>query len=103
MSKRFHLAVVGATGAVGLELIRVLQCRNFPVSQITLLASPRSSGKICQFRKEEVTVQALDTSLFKGVDFAWFCAGSKISKRYAHIAAEAGAVVIDNSSAFRMD
>ncbi|ALJ56351.1 Aspartate-semialdehyde dehydrogenase [Candidatus Xiphinematobacter sp. Idaho Grape] len=103
MSKRFHVAVVGATGAVGLELIRVLQCRNFPVSQITLLASPRSSGKIFPFRKGEVTVQVLDTSSFRGVDFAWFCAGSKISKHYAHIAAEAGAVVIDNSSAFRMD
>lgn len=103
MSKRFHVAIVGATGAVGLELTRVLQCRNFPVSQLTLLASPRSSGKVLRFRKEEVIVQALDAGSFGGVDFAWFCAGSEIAKNYAHFAVEAGTVVIDNSSAFRMD
>jgi len=103
ISKRFHVAVVGATGAVGLELIRVLQHRNFPVSQLTLLASPRSSGKVLRFHKEEVIVRALEASSFTRVDFAWFCADNKISKRYVPIAAEEGAVVIDNSSAFRMD
>lgn len=103
MSKKFHVAIVGATGAVGLELIRVLERRNFPVSKLTLLASPRSLGKILQFHKKEIATQTLDIGVFDGVDFAWFCAGSKISERYAHIASKAGAVVIDNSSAFRME
>lgn len=103
MSKNFHVAIVGATGAVGLELIRILECRNFPVSQLTLLASPRSLGQTLRFHKEEIAIQTLDTSVFDGVNLAFFCAGSNISQHYAHIATTAGAIVIDNSSAFRME
>lgn len=102
MNKTFHVAIVGATGAVGLELMRVLERRNFPVSQLTLLASSRSVGKLLPFRNKEVAVQELNISAFSGVDFALFSAGAKISQQYAGIAVEAGALVIDNSSAFRM-
>lgn len=103
MNKTFHVAIVGATGAVGVEIIRVLERRNFPISKLTLLASSRSAGKVLKFRGEEIAIQTLSASAFAGVDFALFSAGSDISKHYAHVATESGAVVIDNSSAFRMD
>jgi aspartate-semialdehyde dehydrogenase len=99
----FVVAVVGATGAVGVEMARCLEQRNFPVSELRLLASARSAGKTQQFRGQLVTIQELTESSFAGVDIALFSAGGGISKRFAPLAARAGAIVIDNSSAFRMN
>jgi aspartate-semialdehyde dehydrogenase len=99
----FVVAVVGATGAVGVEMARCLEQRNFPVSELRLLASARSAGKTQRFRGQIVTIQELTESSFAGVDIALFSAGGGISKRFAPIAARAGAIVIDNSSAFRMN
>lgn len=98
-----HVAVVGATGAVGQEFMRVLEQRNFPYEKITFLASARSAGKPITFKGKQHTVQELTRDSFKGVDLALFSAGGSISKEFAPIAAAAGAVVVDNSSAFRMD
>ena len=98
-----HVAVVGATGAVGIEMIKTLEKRKFPVGKLTLLASARSVGKKLKFRGEEITVQELTKNSFAGIDIALFSAGGGISKEFAPIAAQAGCVVIDNSSAFRMD
>lgn len=103
MSKEKSIAVVGATGAVGLEMIRVLEKRNFPVKSLKLLASARSAGKKLFFRGEEVGVEVLEKDAFRGVDIALFSAGGGISKEFAPGAADAGCVVVDNSSAFRMD
>jgi len=103
MNKRPHVAVVGATGAVGIEMLKTLEKRNFPVGKLTLLASARSAGKKLNFRGEEVPIQTLTKDAFNGVDIALFSAGGSISKEFAPIAARAGCVVIDNSSAFRMD
>jgi aspartate-semialdehyde dehydrogenase len=103
MSRQYHVAIVGATGAVGVEMLDVLERRNFPVGKLTLLASPRSAGKTLKFRGEDVPVQALGADSFAGVDIALFSAGGGISKEYAPIAVKAGAVVVDNSSAFRME
>jgi aspartate-semialdehyde dehydrogenase len=97
------VAVVGATGAVGVEMIKTLERRNFPVGKLTLLASARSVGKKLKFRGEDIPVQELKKDSFKGIDIALFSAGSSISKEYAPIAANDGCVVVDNSSAFRMD
>jgi aspartate-semialdehyde dehydrogenase len=96
------VAVVGATGAVGVEMARCLEQRNFPVAQLRLLASARSVGKTQKFRGRDVAIQELTETSFEGVQLALFSAGGGISKRYAPIAAAAGALVIDNSSAFRM-
>jgi aspartate-semialdehyde dehydrogenase len=98
-----HVAVVGATGAVGQEFLRVLEQRSFPFEKITFLASSRSAGKPITFKGREHTVQELTESSFEGVDLALFSAGGSISKKFGPIAAKAGAVVVDNSSAFRMD
>src|SRR6476646_4403796 len=103
MNKRPHVAVVGATGAVGVEMIKTLEKRNFPVGQLTLLASARSVGKKLKFRGEDITVRELTKDAFTGIDIALFSAGGSISKEFAPIAAKAGCVVVDNSSAFRMD
>ena len=103
MNKNPHVAVVGATGAVGIEMIKTLEKRNFPVSQLTLLASTRSAGKKLKFRGQEITVTELTKDSFKGIDIALFSAGGNISKEFAPIAAKAGCVVVDNSSAFRQD
>ena len=103
MNRKPHVAVVGATGAVGLEMIKTLEKCNFPVGKLTLLASARSVGKKLKFRNEEVTVQELTKTSFAAIDIALFSAGSSISKEFAPVAAQAGCVVIDNSSAFRMD
>src|SRR2546422_3605197 len=103
MNQRPHVAVVGATGAVGIEMIKTLEKRNFPVAKLTLLASARSVGKKLRFRGEEIAVQELTKDAFKGIDIALFSAGSGISKEFAPLAAQAGCIVIDNSSAFRMD
>ena len=103
MNRNPHVAVVGATGAVGLEMIKTLEKRNFPVSRLRLLASKRSAGRKLKFRHEDVAVQELTPESFAGIDIALFSAGGTISKQFAPVAAAAGCVVIDNSSAFRMD
>ena len=103
MSEPRHLAIVGATGAVGVEMLRCLERRNFPVSRLTLLASARSAGKKMMFRGEELTIQELTPESFAGVEIALFSAGGGISRDFAPHAGRAGAVVVDNSSAFRMD
>src|SRR5437868_9394211 len=103
MNRNPHVAVVGATGAVGNEMIKTLEKRIFPVGKLTLLASARSVGKTLKFRGEDITVQELTKDSFSGIDIALFSAGGSISKEFAPIAAQAGCVVIDNSSAFRMD
>lgn len=97
------VAIVGATGAVGVELMRCLEARGFPVRALRLLASARSAGRAMVFRGEEVVVEVLGEESFAGVDLALFSAGASISRRYAPVAVRAGAVVVDNSSAFRMD
>lgn len=98
-----HLAIVGATGAVGQEFLRVIEQRNFPYERITFLASSRSAGKTITFKGESHTVVELTEDSFKGVDLALFSAGGSISRKFGPIAAQAGTVVVDNSSAFRMD
>jgi aspartate-semialdehyde dehydrogenase len=99
----FVVAVVGATGAVGVEMARCLEQRDFPISELRLLASARSAGKTQRFGGQDIVIQELTEASFAGVQIALFSAGSGISKRYAPIAARAGAIVIDNSSAFRMN
>jgi aspartate-semialdehyde dehydrogenase len=103
MNKKPHVAVVGATGAVGIEMIKTLEKQKFDLSKLTLLASTRSVGKKLKFRGADIAVQELTKDSFAGVDIALFSAGGSISKEFAPIAAKAGCVVIDNSSAFRMD
>jgi aspartate-semialdehyde dehydrogenase len=103
MNRNPHVAVVGATGAVGIEMIRTLEKRNFPVGKLTLLASARSVGKKLKFRGQDVTVKELTKDSFNGIDIALFSAGGGISKEFAPIAVRAGCVVVDNSSAFRQD
>ncbi|HOQ89140.1 MAG TPA: aspartate-semialdehyde dehydrogenase [Candidatus Hydrogenedentes bacterium] len=97
------VAVCGATGVVGREMIRVLEDRNFPVRSIKLLASERSKGKTLRFKGEEIPVEVLTENSFEGVEIALFSAGGGTSKKFAPAAAAAGCVVIDNSSAWRMD
>lgn len=103
MSKSLHVAIVGATGAVGIELIKLLEKRKFPVGKLTLLASARSAGKSLKFAGQDVQVQVLGPDSFEGVNVALFSAGGSISKEFAPIAVKCGAVVVDNSSAFRLD
>jgi aspartate-semialdehyde dehydrogenase len=103
MSTGLHLAIVGATGAVGAELLQLLEQREFPLRGLKLLASPKSAGKVLKFKGEEIPVEALSRNSFKSVDIALFSAGAGISREYGALAVDAGAVVIDNSSAFRME
>src|SRR5258708_7381438 len=103
MNRKPHVAVVGATGAVGIEMIKTLEKRSFPVGELTLLASARSVGKKLKFRGEDHIVRELTKYVFPGIDIALFSAGGSISKEFAPVAAKAGCVVVDNSSAFRMD
>src|SRR6201986_170491 len=103
MSKNLHVAVVGATGAVGVEMIKTLEKRRFPVGKLTLLASARSTGKTLPFQGKEHAITELTPDSFAGVDIALFSAGGSSSKEFAPVAAKAGCVVVDNSSAFRMD
>ncbi|HJM65807.1 MAG: aspartate-semialdehyde dehydrogenase [Roseibacillus sp.] len=103
MSHSPHVALAGATGAVGEEMLKCLEQRDFPVGELTLLASARSAGRKLRFRDREVTVQELGHDSFQGVDIALFSAGGSLSLEFGPSAAAAGAVVIDNSSAFRMD
>ncbi len=101
--KNYQIAIVGATGAVGAELLKVLERRNFPVRQIRALGSARSAGKRIPWKDTRLTVESLSENSFDGVDVAFFSAGSEISRSHAPLAKKAGAVVIDNSPAFRMD
>ena len=103
MSGSYRVAVVGATGAVGQQMVACLEERRFPVAQLFPLASERSIGKKVTFLGKEIQVEVLDKNSFKDIDIALFSAGGSISKEYGPIAAAAGAVVVDNSSAWRMD
>lgn len=99
----YNVAIVGATGAVGLKMREILAEREFPVNNLRLLASERSAGKVLNFKQKPITVETLTKGSFENIDIALFSAGSGVSNGYAPIAATAGSVVIDNSSAFRMD
>jgi len=99
----FNVAVAGATGAVGQKMREILEERNFPVKSVRFLASERSDGKELEFRGEKVKVETLSHDSFKGIDIALFSCGGARSREFAPAAAKAGAVVIDNSSAWRMD
>lgn len=100
--KKYNVAILGATGAVGQEFLNLIEERNFPFAELKMLASKRSAGKKIQFMGKEYTVEEANEDSFKGVDIALF-AGGAASKTFAPAAVKAGAVVIDNSSAFRMD
>jgi aspartate-semialdehyde dehydrogenase len=99
----YTVAVVGATGAVGNEMVLTLEERNFPVAQLRLFASERSEGKIMEFNDTEIPVEVLNDKSFQKIDIALFSAGAERSKRWAPIAAQSGCVVVDNSSQWRMD
>lgn len=103
MAEGKHIAIVGATGAVGEEMLECLAERDFPIGELTLLASARSAGQKRTFRGKEITIKELTHDSFEGIDVALFSAGGGISLEYGPSAANAGCVVIDNSSAFRMD
>ncbi len=98
-----HVAILGATGAVGAETLRILEQRNFPLASLRLLASARSAGKQVPFKGQSLTIQELGADSFKGIDLAFFAAGSETSKQFAPIARAAGCTIIDKSSAFRAD
>lgn len=100
--KKYNIAILGATGAVGTEFLKLIEERNFPYAELRLLASKRSAGKQIEFMGKTYTVQEATKDSFAGIDIALFAGGS-VSKEFAPYAVEAGAVVIDNSSAFRMD
>ena len=99
----YNVAVVGATGAVGNEMIKVLEEHQFPVAELRLLASQKSAGKTLTFKGKPIVVQELKDDSFKGIDIALFSAGASISQKFAPLAVQAGSVVIDNTSFFRMD
>lgn len=101
--KGLHVAVVGATGAVGQQMIQTLEKRNFPIAKLSLLSSERSAGKKVMFKGEEIEVQAAKPESFEGVHIALFSAGGAVSKQLAPEAVKRGAIVVDNTSAFRMD
>jgi aspartate-semialdehyde dehydrogenase len=101
--KGYHIAVVGATGAAGTELLRVLERRNFPVASLRPIGSTRSVGKSVRFREEPIPVQELGDRSFEKIDIAFFSAGGDVSRNYVPIACQSDAIAIDKSSAFRMD
>ncbi len=101
--KEFNVAVVGATGVVGKEVVKILEELDFPVKELRLFASERSAGSKIKFKGSDIEVEILDNRSFSNIDLAFFSAGGSISKKYAPIAVKAGAIVIDKSSAFRMD
>ncbi|MBD1940002.1 aspartate-semialdehyde dehydrogenase [Microcoleus sp. FACHB-68] len=103
MPESYRVAILGATGAVGTELLELLENRNFPLSELKLLASPRSAGRTLPFKGEQLPVEPVEEGAFENVDIVLASAGGSTSKQWAHKAVAAGAVVIDNSSAFRMD
>jgi aspartate-semialdehyde dehydrogenase len=102
MSRQYRVAIVGATGAVGIEMLHVMERRQFPAASVKLLASARSAGKTHRFRGQEIAAQTLGINSFEDIDLAFFSAGAAISREFGPIAVQSGAVVIDNSSAFRM-
>jgi aspartate-semialdehyde dehydrogenase len=99
----YNIAIVGATGAVGQEMMEILKERNFPINELRLLASKRSAGKELEYDNKKIKIQELGENSFENIDIALFSAGGSRSKEFAPIAVHAGAVVVDNSSAFRMD
>ncbi|MCX5800622.1 MAG: aspartate-semialdehyde dehydrogenase [Candidatus Eisenbacteria bacterium] len=101
--KKYVVGIIGATGAVGCELIKILEERDFPVGELRLFASKRSAGMLKEFNGRSVAVQALDASSLDGIELALFSAGSPVSREFAPILASRGALVVDNSSAFRAD
>ena len=101
--KEYHIALVGATGAVGAELLGVLERRNFPVASLRAISSNRSVGKTIRFKDQTIVVESLNDRSFDQIDIAFFSAGSGISRDYVPLAQKAGAIVIDNSPAFRME
>ena len=100
---KYVVAVVGATGAVGNEMIKTLETRKFPIEKLRLFASERSEGKVLEFMDTEIKVEAINEDSFKGIDIALFSAGAERSKIWAPVAAKSGCVVVDNSSQWRMD
>ena len=103
MNKSYHIAIVGATGAVGAELLSVLERRSFPVASLRPLASSRSVGRQIEFQNQTVAVEELSERSFDNIDIAFFSAGGEISRRFVPAARKSGAIVIDNSSVFRME
>jgi aspartate-semialdehyde dehydrogenase len=103
MAREFNVAVAGATGAVGTQMVKCLEERNFPVKMLRPLASERSLGKSVTFKHQDVPIEVLGEKSFEGIDIALFSAGGSISLKYGPVAAASGAVVVDNSSAFRME
>jgi aspartate-semialdehyde dehydrogenase len=99
----YKVAIVGATGAVGVEMLKVLERRRFPVDSLRLIASPRSAGRRLRFSGDEVAVEPLSGRSFEGIELVLMSAGASVSREHAPRAARAGAIVVDNSSAFRMD
>lgn len=103
LTHSYNVAILGATGAVGTELLQLLEERSFPVKSLKLLSSPRSAGKQLSFKGEAIKVEAVSQSAFDGIDIVLASAGGAISKQWAKDIVDAGALMIDNSSAFRMD
>ena len=103
MKEKYVVAVVGATGAVGNEMIATLEQRDFPVEKLRLFASERSVGKSLEYRGKKIAVETINENSFKGIDIALFSAGAERSKNWAPVAARSGCIVIDNSSQWRMD
>lgn len=101
--KHYNVAVVGATGAVGEEMVRILEERSFPINHLSLLASHRSAGRKYYFKNEKIEVLELKDDSFQGIDIALFSGGDEVSKHYAPLAVQAGTVVIDNGKYYRMD
>ena len=102
-NNQYHVAIVGATGAVGQKMLETLENRNFPIETLTLLSSKRSAGKTVRFQNKDITIQEATPESFEGVDIALFSAGGGVTKALAHEAVKRGAVVVDNTSAYRMD
>ena len=103
MNKKYNVAIVGATGLIGRKFIEVLERRKFPVEKIRFFASPKSEGKFLPAFGENIAVERLEENSFDKIDVAFFSAGKEISLKYAPIAKKRGAVVVDNSSAFRQN
>ncbi|MEA3347013.1 MAG: aspartate-semialdehyde dehydrogenase [Candidatus Auribacterota bacterium] len=101
--KAYNIAIAGVTGAVGQEMLSILEERDFPVQSIKGLASERSAGKEFKFKDEKFVIELLSKNSFKGIDIAFFSAGGSLSKKFVPFAVESGAVVVDNTSAYRMD
>src|SRR5699024_3484116 len=101
--KKFRVAIVGATGAVGKKIKQLLEDKQFPIKELILLSSKRSAGTKVLFGTTEITIQEATPAMFEGIDIAFFSAGGSVSTQLAQAAIDHGAVVIDNTSAFRMD